>query len=352
MNQTGILKRYQKIVFIFLLGQIIATLYLFSMRGFDITPMVGFDSFFYIDSAERFPDLLPKQRNYLGMAIIVKFASLIGPTRWIFVILNSIAAIVSGEFLWQITKKYSSNFCAWIAVYVWLLNPLTAQWTRWLMTETLYFSAVIIWLWIFIFRRSFLLFLFSALATTLRPNAFTLLVSAVICSCVIKQKLNFRKVLILTSLCILVFSILIYYIFGSYDGAKNYLIESFSEGEVIWNMPETFIEYSTSPFYYINLFFRRIGWELIQVRPWYSFKNNFFITIFMSSFYILSIRGAWFIRKSKLLKAITFITVTSLIVIGVTWSIYEGRFGWWFLVSWIPLVAIGTQSRKKELVNN
>ena len=217
INQTIILKRYQKIIFIFLIGQIIATLYLFSMRGFDITPIVGPDSNFYIDSAERFPDLLPKQRNYFGMAIIVKFASLLGPTEWVFVIINSIAAIVSGEFLWQITKKYSSNFCAWIAVYVWLLNPLTAQWTRWLMTETLYFSAVIIWLWIFIFHRSFLLLLFSALATTLRPNAFTLLGSAVICSYTIKQKLNFRKIIIFTSLSILVFSILIYFVLGSSD---------------------------------------------------------------------------------------------------------------------------------------
>ena len=349
MNQTGIIKRYQKIIVIFLVGQIIATLYLFSYRGFDITPVVSWDSNFFIDSAERFPDLLPKQRNYLGMAIIVKFASLIGPTKWVFVILNSIAVIVSGEFLWQITKKYSSNFCAWIAVYVWLLNPLTAQWTRWLMTDTLYFSAVIIWLWIFIFQSSFILLLFSALTTTLRPNAFTLFGAAVICSYIIKQNLNFRKVIILTSLSILVFLILIYYVLGSYDGAKTYLSESFSKGQVIWNMPETFIDFSSSPFYYMNLFLRRIGWELIQVRPWYSFKNNVFITIFMSSFYILSIRGAWFIRESKLLIAITFITVTSLIVIGVTWSIYEGRFGWWFLVSWIPLVAIGTQSRKNSL---
>ena len=86
MNQAGILKRYQKIIFIFLLGQIIATLYLFNLKGFDITPIVAPDSNFFIDSAERFPDLIPRQRNYLGMAIIVKFASLIGPTKWVFVV--------------------------------------------------------------------------------------------------------------------------------------------------------------------------------------------------------------------------------------------------------------------------
>ena len=66
----------------------------------------------------------------------------------------------------------------------------------------------------------------------------------------------------------------------------------------------------------------------------------------MIFFYIFSLRGAWIIRKSKLIFAITLITIPSLIIIGFTWSIYEGRFGWWFLVSWIPLVAIGTQNKK------
>ena len=175
MNNTEIFKRCQKIILIFLFGQIIASLYLFKLRGFDISPIVSFDSNFFIDASERFPDLLPKQRHYLGMAVLLKLANLIGPTKWIFVILNSFSVIISAEFLWQITKKYSSNSCAWIAVYVWLLNPLTAQWTRWVMTDMLYFSAVIIWLWLFIFQNSFLLSLFSALTTTLRPNAFTLL---------------------------------------------------------------------------------------------------------------------------------------------------------------------------------
>ena len=348
MQKIKILKRQQKIILIFLIGQIISTLYLFNLRGFDISPIVSFDSNFFIDASERLPNLFPKQRHYLGMAIIVKIASLIGPTKWIFVIFNTIAVLVSGEFIWQITKKYSSDYCAWIAVFIWLLNPLTAQWTRWLMSDTIYFSAVIIWLWLFIFQSSFLLFLFSALATTLRPNAFTLLGSSVIWSFIFKQQINLKKIIKLMPLFLFVFLILISYIFTSYDGAKNELLESFTNGQVIWNMPETFINYSSSPYYYLNLFFRRIGWELIQVRPWYSFKHNFFITIFMSLFYILAIRGAWFIRKTKLLIAISFITIPSLIVIGITWSIYEGRFGWWFLVSWIPLVAIGTKPSIKD----
>ena len=59
--------------------------------------------------------------------------------------------------------------------------------------------------------------------------------------------------------------------------------------------------------------------------------------------------AAFFQSKSKLIFATTLITIPSLIIIGFTWSIYEGRFGWWFLVSWIPLAAIGTQ-RKIDLL--
>ena len=346
MNHNGMLERYPKIIFIFLFGQLITIVYLFKLKGLDLSPIIGLDSNFFLDSAARFPNLRPPQVLYSGMAVYYKIASLFGPIQWIAVIGNSIAVIVSGEFLWQITKKYSSQNCAWIAVYIWLLNPLTAQWTRWLMTEPLYFSAVIIWLWLAIFQTSFLLLFFSTLASTLRPNAFILLGAAIFWSYLLNKKLKIKQIINNVIIFILIFLALMTIVFILYNDSFSLLIKSFSEGEVIWNMPELFVEKSSSPLFYLNVFFRRIGWELIQIRPWYSFKHNFLISIFMSFFYFFSIRGAWIVRKSQLLLAITLITIPSLLCIGFTWSIYEGRFGWWFLVSWIPLAAIGTQRNK------
>ena len=168
-------QRQLKIFCIFILGQIIATFYLFKLRGFDLSPIVLSDSFEYLNAAERFPNLFPYEKLYSGIIVYLKFASLLGPVKWIAVIGNTIAVFISSECLWQITNKYGSKKCAWIAVFILLLNPLTAQWTRWVMTESLYFSAVIIWMWLFIYQSSFLLIIFSTIASTLRPNAIILL---------------------------------------------------------------------------------------------------------------------------------------------------------------------------------
>tara|TARA_Y200000002_G_scaffold44825_1_gene32464 strand:- start:473 stop:1522 length:1050 start_codon:yes stop_codon:yes gene_type:complete len=344
MNQ--IWQRQKNLLFIFILGQIIATLYLFKIRGFDLSPIVAWDSTQYLNAAVRFPDLLPIERLYSGMIIYLKVASSIGPVKWIAVIGNSLAVIISSECLWQITNKYASKNCAWIAVFILLLNPLTAQWTRWVMTESLYFSAVIIWMWLFIYQTSFLLIIFSTALSTLRPNAIILIFSALIGSPLLKKQIKLKTILKIIILSVTIFIILIALVFYRIEGESNLLLKAFSNGVVIWNMPETYIEITNTPIYYINLFFRRIFWEIIQIRPWYSFRNNFFISVFMIFFYLFSMRGAWIMRKSKLFIAITLITIPSLIIIGFTWSIYEGRFGWWFLVSWIPLVAIGTQNKK------
>tara|TARA_B100000575_G_C23068698_1_gene615492 strand:- start:50 stop:1102 length:1053 start_codon:yes stop_codon:yes gene_type:complete len=348
---SKIWQRKIKIFWIFIFGQIIASLYLFKLRGFDLSPIVEWDSYGYLNAAERFPNLLPDEKLYSGIIVYLKVASLLGPVKWIAVIGNTFGVLISSECLWQITNKYSSKNCAWISVFIFLLNPLTAQWTRWVMTESLYFSAVIIWMWLFIYQTSFLLILFSTLASTLRPNAIILLFISLIGNHIYKIKIKLKPIIKIFVLSAIIFLILIALCFNTFEGESNLLLKGFSNGIVIWNMPETYIEITNTPLDYVNLFFRRIFWEIIQIRPWYSFRNNFFISIFMIFFYLFSVRGAWIIRKSKLFLATTLITFPSLIIIGLTWSIYEGRFGWWFLVSWIPLAAIGTQ-RKIDLLKN
>ena len=305
---SKIWQRQIKIFWIFILGQIIATFYIFKLRGFDLSPIVLSDSFEYLNAAERFPNLFPYEKLYSGIIVYLKFASLLGPVKWIAVIGNTIAVFISSECLWQITNKYASKNCAWIAVFILLLNPLTAQWTRWVLTESLYFSAVIIWMWLFIYQSSFLLIIFSTIASTLRPNAFTLLFISLIGNPIYKIQIKLMQIIKIILFSTTILLILFALVFNKIEGVSNSIIEGFSNGMVIWNMPETYIEITNNPISYINLFFRRIFWEIIQIRPWYSFKNNLFISFFMIFFYIFFLRGAWIIRKSKLILFTDFST--------------------------------------------
>jgi ABC-type proline/glycine betaine transport system permease subunit len=88
---------------------------------------------------------------------------------------------------------------------------------------------------------------------------------------------------------------------------------------------------------------RRVWWELKQVRPWYSRGLNAFTGVSMSSFYILAAIGAWKSRNSTLTLVVAGITIPFMGLIALTWAIWEGRFGWWFLVLWTAWAGIGAQ---------
>ncbi|SVC17805.1 uncharacterized protein METZ01_LOCUS270659, partial [marine metagenome] len=87
----------------------------------------------------------------------------------------------------------------------------------------------------------------------------------------------------------------------------------------------------------------RVWWEMKQVRPWYSDQLNTFLTVTMTGFYLLVIVGAWASRGTLLNLLVTSISIPFALVIALTWAIWEGRFGWWFLVLWTVWAGIGAQ---------
>jgi glucose dehydrogenase len=64
----------------------------------------------------------------------------------------------------------------------------------------------------------------------------------------------------------------------------------------------------------------------------------------MSGFYILAAIGAWKSRNSTLTLVVAGITIPFMGLIALTWAIWEGRFGWWFLVLWTMWAGVGFQT--------
>lgn len=85
----------------------------------------------------------------------------------------------------------------------------------------------------------------------------------------------------------------------------------------------------------------RVWWEMKQMRPWYSSELNFFLAVSMSALHSLALVGAWSMRRSQLHLIVISISVPFVMVIASTWAIWEGRFGWWFLVLWTVWAGIG-----------
>ncbi|MCP9783293.1 hypothetical protein KBY83_08155 [Cyanobium sp. WKJ7-Wakatipu] len=309
-------------------------------------PVLVPDSGFYLDGAKRFPLLLPQQRTYLGMILYLRLCSFLGPAAWLAVVGNAAAVWLASLALWQIAARWAGPRAGWIAAGIWLLNPLTAQWTRYVLTEPLFYSAVIGWLWLALFRPGWPLLIFSGIAGSLRPNAFTLLAAAITWIFALRVRPGSRAVLLIalgwTGL--LAALVLVAPLVSPVAMKVPQLI---AQGTVIHSHPELDVSMASGPLAILRLMALRIAWELGQWRPWYSLRFNLFIVVSMFAFYAVSLRGAWLTRGSRLFWAVVLVSLPSMAVIAATWAIHEGRFGWWFLVAWIPWAAIGCQQQNR-----
>ena len=166
----AIWKRCILLGLLLILGQLLVTWAIELPSG----PVLSPDSGFYLDGAKRFPHLLPRQRPYVGMIVYLRLCGWWAQAPWMALIANALAVWAAALALWQIAAHWAGPRAGWIAAAIWLLNPLTAQWTRYVLTEPLYFSAVIGWLWLALFRPGWVFLAFSAAVSTLRPNAFSL----------------------------------------------------------------------------------------------------------------------------------------------------------------------------------
>jgi len=339
-------RRLLILALLLILGQVLITV----LMGLPSEPLLSTDSNFYLDGAERFPFLLPKQRTYLGMIFYIRICSWLGSAPWAALFFNSVAVWVAAEALWQITCRSAGERAGWIAAGLWLLNPLTAQWTRYVLTEPLFFSAVIDWLWFAVFRPGSCMLLYSAVVATLRPNGFTLLAAAL--SWVVVLQSRKRKQAIGYLMAGWIFLGVAIVVFAHVINPEAGKVPGFiASGLVIHGHPELALSMD-KPLAVPRLLITRLAVEFGQWRPWYSFRFNDFIAIFMATFYLLALRGAWHVRGTRLFWAVILVTIPSLLVIAFAWSIHEGRFAWWALVAWIPWVAIGCQHPNAVLQQN
>jgi len=343
-----------------LLGQV-ATATLFSLSA---DPLVGGDS--YLSIAQRFPSLSASEWPYGGYIILLRLGMATGSAAWFAVAVQCIAAGAAGGALLSLGRRFSGSIAGWVAAATYLLHPLVAQWTRYVLTESLFYSGVIAVAWLLVrvidLDRPFWwpLWLTTAATASIRPNGLILIGAAVSIVAMARHKGPWKTlpVVLFVWIGVLVLATLASPFAGAAE--ENRIGPRTWSGDVVWNVPEERIEMpqpsvrdtSNSAFvgYAVEhpvdvalLGARRVWWELKQVRPWYSQELNAFTAITMTTFYLLAAVGAWSSRRSSLMLVTTGLSLPSMALIGATWAIWEGRFGWWFLVVWTVWVGIGAE---------
>lgn len=343
------------IILIFFAGQLFVSLFL----SLPWSPAVGGDSARYLDGT-----LEQGTVPYAGYIAVVWVVGLIGSPSSMIVVVQGILSVVAARGLLAVGTQMSSTVAGWIAVGWFLLFIELAQWTRYILTESMFFSvsALLVYFAVRPFKnekfRVITLFGIGVLGSTLRPNGF-ILIGAVLTFVLIKYQPLFRTIAgIFLGWALLVISHVSVPLLRTHDSGSFEM--RFLKGEVFWNQSDFQREMPTSNFQIDNmsdlfayilghpidslaLFLSRVGWEMIQFRPWYTDHRNLYIILFMFIFYSSAIVGWMKMRGSDLNILVWSLTIPSILLIGMTWAIYDGRFAWWFLVAWIPWVAIGLE---------
>ncbi len=347
------------ILTIFAIGQIVTGL-LFSLP---FRPIQAPDSGYYLRAADNFPSSIDSSYiGYVGFVGLLRVGLALGSGPVFSVVTNSVGVILAALALLSLGRRYSSEIAGWSAATFYLLHPLINQWTRYVLTETLFFSGVVLTAYclaraVDIERWSWgPLWLVAGLTFSIRPNGIVLL-GAVITVLALSQRARLPRRLTIvaatwaTILLLAVVSPSLSAVHGDFgpETWKGTVVHGVPETSITMPEPSNFdnsnralVGYALSnPADISRLAVTRVWWEMKQVRPWYSSDLNLFLTVSMTSLYSLAALGAWSARKTRLNLIILGISVPFGAVIASTWAIWEGRFGWWFLVLWTVWAGIG-----------
>jgi len=345
---------------LFVFGQILVSL-LFNLKTLVISRG---DSAFYFQATNHILDLDSFEKMYVGYIYLLHFSQLIFHSGLFMIVIQALFVILGAYSLFSVTEEYGGNLAAWISTSFYLLFPMLSQWTRYVLTESLFYSLIIIGMRLVTLKSgwvNFILLPLTAFLILLRPNGF--LITCALLTILILNRINiaWKKVIFIIAVWFLGFFFYTVLVGGGSAGEstiQNSIFEKTLEGNVVYGVKDLFYKmpmpgtddrsnasYLKYVFDYpvdnIKIGLLRLYWELKQTRPWYSIYLNIFISVSMIFFYCLSVFGLIKIKSKELALYIGILTVPSLLLIALTWSIWEGRFAWWFLVSWIPLFGLG-----------
>ena len=356
------------ILALFLIGQSVATL----IESLPIGPKLAPDSGRYIAGGENFPHLDKVQWGYAGYCFLMWIDNLAGADNWLIVILQAAIAILAARALWDLAKTYGGHLAGFLAASIYLVNPLIATWTRYVLTETFFYASTIFLLWGLntwfgsTRRLTWPLVIGVVGSLAMRPNG-VILIPAFLAVFILLSEMRRGLRIPIAAVSFLAVGLLVSALptFESGGGgAANSFVQRAARGEVLWNDSEWSIEMppvaadATSNADYIRYILEhpvdvaklgaaRLGLELIQVRPQRPDVYNGFTAVIMAGFIALFVVGAIRYRRTPLMGAVAVISLPYMGLIAITWAIQEGRFCWWFMTAWIPVVALVASSTAK-----
>jgi hypothetical protein len=328
---------------------------------------IGGDSEMYIEGANHILSNTPfenKEGSYLGYLIVVAFFKFLWMGLKGVVFIQIFIASLTSVVIYKMGEKIANTKAGIFAACYYIFNIDIARWNFFIHTDSLYTSFLVFSIaaiWLFPKEKSAIIKVFLAFIVfftiIMRPNGWTLL--PIISIIALNQYPFFQnkwnKLIVLGALVSIVLSISIYikpFQKGiAYESPQYHLMR----GTVIWGyedqwalaMPQESMDINGNwleaktyifkhPISCIKLFFLRILTELAHIRPFYSVFHNYLIAFGVLALYPFAILGFYRLKNNQLIQIILTTLLLHLIVIGLTFANWDGR----FLVYILPLISI------------
>lgn len=322
---------------------------------------LGGDSIFYINETKNLIEGNPiKLKSRLAFYFaLMPFVYFNISLAW-FVIFQTIITGLSGFFLYKITLKYFSRFSALICLLLFLFYiPIQIR-NFYILTDILFINlSILITYFIFFYKNKFLPIIIILLISIslLRQNGilyFFSIIGAVL------FYLNYNKKYFSILIYLLILAIFTFPIkeLLSFLLNNSNLIDSIIDRGIIYgysfktkavcysncNSLELLKTSSTSSlqdlfnFYKLNLinlsklFFYKVFWLLVRVRPYYSDLHNLYILVYSIILYPSFVYG--FLKRPKnnfAINVVLLFTFFQILLFGITFVDWSGRFSLYFL---------------------
>lgn len=350
------------LVAIFLVGQVLVGV----LFGLPWAPAAGADTQNHIQAAQAFPRLSHFQQAYIGYAAFLRLGETLGSIEWFALTAQTAAVVLAARMLLSLGTQLAVPAAGWISATVYLLHPPIAQWTRYVLTETLFYASVIFLAWSFVrvsrSRQSWPVLVIALVATvTVRPNGIIAVGAVGAALAITLLDGRWKKLLgvgaALSFVVIAALSLPWLSAGGGEIEGESFLARTV-KGNITFGdelrsltMPApssaddsnaAYVRYIIDhPVAVARLAATRVSWELAQIRPWYSASLNAYLAVSMTAFHIFGAVGLFVTRRTHFTLLTFLLSIGWAGLIGITWAIWEGRFGWWFMVLWVVWVGVG-----------
>lgn len=328
------------------------------------------DSHWYLERAMPGESLGDVGWTTWGYVLMLRAGHYAGDAAVFAVIVQVLLAVVAGAALFHIVTQRHGPFAGFLASAALTMNPLTAQWVRFILTEGVFQPLMVL---IVIAVSNILVgdrpmrpravgavFALAGLALITRPNGF-LVVLSVFALLALKQATRRRKFLLLTTTGLLTPVLMFAALSTTGQPSEATLADQWYRGVVLEGTAEVrrtipmpspadasdtseaaLARYAmTHPVSALRLMTTRIVVEVAQVRPHYPLIANIAAGAAILLYLFAAVVGAITPGAQQMRRASLFLAIPHLLLVGVTFATPEARYGWSGMIALSPLVGIG-----------